>query len=275
MSYANDILAALDENRDAIRAKLSLEAFAEFDDQRRALAQRSLLPVKQDEEALTAEVLALVRRYEPVAEVLRTPAPHVLGEEGARAARFTPLPKTTNAIELTAGAPRQASTAESIGPTPGSISPPLTPPEQPPRAREWTPEVIIQVFKEAVTAIIGLLLVGFTVYLSVRAVNNAGESDKMGDSKDILQVLVGLAGVVIGYYFGRVPADARAVQAQQQAASAVKQADAVMNKGEEMTAEVEKMMLNRQGTPRPDERSAEPLARIMQKTAEMRAIRHA
>ena len=36
----------------------------------------------------------------------------------------------------------------------------------------------------------------------------------MEDAKDILLLLIGLAGVVIDYYFGRVPADARTTQAQ-------------------------------------------------------------
>ena len=39
----------------------------------------------------------------------------------------------------------------------------------------------------------------------------------MQDAITVLTLLFGLAGVVVGYYFGRVPAEARAVEAQARA----------------------------------------------------------
>jgi ribosomal protein L29 len=39
--------------------------------------------------------------------------------------------------------------------------------------------------------------------------------------------LSGFAGVVVGYYFGRVPADARTAQAQEQIGQAVSEMDAM------------------------------------------------
>lgn len=84
----------------------------------------------------------------------------------------------------------------------------------------WTPEQITQVFKEVVTAILGLTLVIYTLITAGNTLAYVGDETRMSDAKDVLLLLLGLAGVVIGYYFGRVPADARAAQAQQQAASA-------------------------------------------------------
>jgi hypothetical protein len=43
----------------------------------------------------------------------------------------------------------------------------------------------------------------------------------MEDAKELLATMTGLSGVVIGYYFGRVPGESRASQAQQQMATAV------------------------------------------------------
>jgi hypothetical protein len=39
--------------------------------------------------------------------------------------------------------------------------------------------------------------------------------------------MLGITGIVIGYYFGRVPADARATQAQEQANNATAQSEQV------------------------------------------------
>ena len=61
-----------------------------------------------------------------------------------------------------------------------------------------------------------------------RAFGMAGDATRMGDAKDLLTFLSGFAGVVVGYYFGRVPADARTAQAQQQIGQAVSEKEQAM-----------------------------------------------
>ena len=77
--------------------------------------------------------------------------------------------------------------------------------EQAPRC--MTVEQGIQLMKEVVTALLGVIIVGFTLVMGWKAFSYVGEQQKMSDAKDVLLLMLGLAGVVIGYYFGRVPAD--------------------------------------------------------------------
>jgi hypothetical protein len=81
--------------------------------------------------------------------------------------------------------------------------------------------VRLQWLKEGVTALLGVGIVGYTLYMTYRAFGMAGDPTRMGDAKDLLAYLSSFAGLVVGYYFGRVPADARTVQAQQQIGQAV------------------------------------------------------
>jgi hypothetical protein len=83
--------------------------------------------------------------------------------------------------------------------------------------------VWLQWLKEVVTAVLGIGIVAYTLYWTGRAFAMAGDPTRMGDAKDLLTFLSGFAGVVVGYYFGRVPADARTAQAQQQMAQAQQQ----------------------------------------------------
>jgi len=92
----------------------------------------------------------------------------------------------------------------------------------------------IQWFKEAVTAMLGLIIVGYTLVMGWRVFSFVGDPQKMSDAKDILMLMLGLAGVVIGYYFGRGPADARTIHAQQQA-------DAANARAEQLSAEANAM----------------------------------
>jgi hypothetical protein len=69
-----------------------------------------------------------------------------------------------------------------------------------------------------------------------------GQQQKMTDAKDVLMLMLGLAGVVVGYYFGRVPADARAAQAQEQANVATAQTEQVNAQAQAMANQVEQVM---------------------------------
>jgi hypothetical protein len=95
-----------------------------------------------------------------------------------------------------------------------SINPPSPPTAQ--NSRQWTPELIVQAFKEGVTALLGLILVVAMVILAWRTYTlmDTPVDDKSAQliaqkvtwAKDILVLIIGPAGVVLGYYFGRVPA---------------------------------------------------------------------
>ena len=106
----------------------------------------------------------------------------------------------------------------------------------------WTPEQKMQAFKEVVTAILALIVVGYTLHLSWTTFGYVGQEKKMADAKDLLLLMLGLSGVVIGYYFGRVPADARASLAQEQATTATAHSAEVGAKAEAMADEIVKVM---------------------------------
>ncbi len=106
----------------------------------------------------------------------------------------------------------------------------------------WTPEYKNQMFKEIVTAILAVLIVLFTLILAGKAFLLAGDETKIGDAKDILQILVGISGVVIGYYFGRVPAEAHAAKAQEQADAANAQSEVVSAQAQVIADQVDQVM---------------------------------
>jgi F0F1-type ATP synthase membrane subunit c/vacuolar-type H+-ATPase subunit K len=114
--------------------------------------------------------------------------------------------------------------------------------EKPERRSPWTPEVIIQAFKEVVTALLGLAVVIYTLILARNTLALVGQPEKLADAKDVLLLILGLAGVVVGYYFGRVPADARASQAQQQTNEATARAEQVSAQTEILADEVDEVM---------------------------------
>jgi hypothetical protein len=89
------------------------------------------------------------------------------------------------------------------------------------KASDWTPELRIQAAKELVTGTLGIALILFTLSMTYRSFGMAGRVDQMKDAMGMLSLLFGLAGVVVGYYFGRMPADARAAQAQKTSEDAI------------------------------------------------------
>jgi uncharacterized membrane protein len=107
---------------------------------------------------------------------------------------------------------------------------------------QWTPEQSNQRLKEIITGILGVLIVISTLVLAFFTFLYAGEPTKISDAKDILQVLLGIAGVVIGYYFGRVPAEAHAVQAQEQANEASAKSEQISAQAQVAADQVDQVM---------------------------------
>lgn len=113
-----------------------------------------------------------------------------------------------------------------------------------PHGNKWTQEQVIQLVKEGVTAILGILILVFTLVLVFKTFELIGNPDKtqLAAGKDILQILLGLAGVVLGYYFGKVPADAQAARARDEANAANDRSRAVTARAGELAEELDALL---------------------------------
>jgi hypothetical protein len=106
---------------------------------------------------------------------------------------------------------------------------------------QWTPELIIQLVKEFVCAALGIFLVGYTLLMVNNAFGMLDNATKLSNAKDLLLLLFSLTGVVLGYYFGRVPADARTSQALKQATVATAHSSELNNAAKGVGARVNKV----------------------------------
>jgi hypothetical protein len=137
----------------------------------------------------------------------------------------------------------------------------------PPQAggQPWTPESRVQLAREIFTAVLALVIIGFTLLVAYRSFNLVGDSAKIGDAKDILTIMLGLAGVVVGYYFGRAPGDARAAQATARADTAVSQREQVKATARSLADHIDDVIA---GDPSSVTRSSQPTD-----LSEIRALR--
>lgn len=75
--------------------------------------------------------------------------------------------------------------------------------------------------KDYVAAALSVAIVGLMLYFLFIMFGGTGADKEVWERQSaILQVAVGLAGTVTGYYFGRIPAERAAATAQQSATSA-------------------------------------------------------
>jgi len=74
--------------------------------------------------------------------------------------------------------------------------------------------------KEGVCAALGVLIVGGTIWLLWPSLS--GPTRDLAAAQGIFSILGGWGGVVIGYYFGRLPAERIAAKAEEAAESAIK-----------------------------------------------------
>lgn len=129
-----------------------------------------------------------------------------------------------------------------------------TPPPADPPAVTPTMTAPTTGFNEGFTAmlagIITVVVMGILVSIAVVAFQNVSLAALAGFErlKDVLSISLSLFGTVLGYYFGRVPADKRADtadkradEAQSQAASSNKAAE---KQKEEFKAELDRIMNN-------------------------------
>ena len=278
MPDAFDLLAAIRDSRDDIQDALDPGEVAAFTRRRDELGARARTSKGPDDmEELAAEVRALIDDYPAVRLVLQRHAPDLIepsagsGRREPAAAKGRPDDRDDTSTRHTtmAGPPPTPETATPIQGGVQSTTDERSGARSGAPGSAWTPEVKLQALKEAIAAAIGVVIVGVTVYLAVLTFQRAGDQTKLTDSKDILQLMLGLAGVVLGYYFGRIPGDARAAQAQGQAVAASEHAGRVAAKGEELATRVDQAVATRGAA------SDEDAAAIQQLRAELRALTQA
>ena len=79
---------------------------------------------------------------------------------------------------------------------------------------------MLTLFKEGICALLGIIIVGGTIILLWPALS--GSTRDITAAQGIFSILGGWGGVVIGYYFGRLPAERIAVRAEEAAESAIR-----------------------------------------------------
>ncbi|HET7019029.1 MAG TPA: hypothetical protein VFI65_34240 [Streptosporangiaceae bacterium] len=108
--------------------------------------------------------------------------------------------------------------------------------------RSWTPDVVMQAGKEVITAIIALVIIGSTIALVARSFGLIGNASHINQAKDLIGIMLGLVGTVIGYYFGRVPAEARATSATARADQAIAEKERVKAKARSLSDNLDGIM---------------------------------
>ena len=82
----------------------------------------------------------------------------------------------------------------------------------------WDKRMLIG--RELMTNVLGALIVLVTLTIAIVTIFSVGNASTFAAAKDVLLFMNGLVGVVLGYYFGRVPGDARADKAEREAKTA-------------------------------------------------------
>jgi hypothetical protein len=209
MTTAREWIEQIEARRAQIREALTPEAWRTFE--ARYFTLTDALTAGDDPEQVAAQLRQLVMEFPAVARLL---------EHG----NLAPSPPST---ESPLSAPSGGQTM-----TPSTPAPQPAPAEPSPRG--FKTEDFIQIFKEAVTALIAILLVWTTISLVRALLGTIGDASRFTQAKDILSMMTGLLGVVLGYYFGRIPAEARAAQAQEQAAQAIQKGEQAMAQSKRM-----------------------------------------
>jgi len=86
------------------------------------------------------------------------------------------------------------------------------------RLATWDKKIVIG--KEIVTGIMGVAIITVTLVVALITIFSVSNAETHAAAKDVLLFLNGLLGVVLGYYFGRVPGEVRAEKAESEAKEA-------------------------------------------------------
>lgn len=209
MATLQQIRRYLETNHDKLLQKLNPRDRPDFEETFRRLQQD--WDQEDDEVTMLEETLKQLRAYTPVWNELR--AANLVRDESV----------VTDASDLVS-TPAPATGRAKMDSRPHSPHEEATPPHGRPsqsvvdRLAIW--DKLIAVGKEVLTGILGLAIVLVTLIIVVVAVNSVSNQNTYNAAKDILLFMNGLVGVVLGYYFGRMPADARADKAEREASTA-------------------------------------------------------
>ena len=137
---------------------------------------------------------------------------------------YDDFPGVQDFMKKTAAPPSPLPLPPTPTPTPPSpLPPPSAGPTPPVGIAQRESEGRLQLLKEGVSSFLAVAVVVFTLGIALYSVIRV-DMTNFQSAKDILMLLLGPFGTVLGYYFGRLPADARAAQAQDQTAAAQKNA---------------------------------------------------
>ncbi|HMA36714.1 MAG TPA: hypothetical protein VKY74_19825 [Chloroflexia bacterium] len=264
MPEPTPLFQIIEAQKSALQATLGPAAASDFFAGRDALFQQFATDPATPPDQIGDALLALVRRYPAAQQVL-----HTADATRFPAAAADPIASITNA-DLGRATPM----VTSAGPPPPPPPPPPAPVVSAADGKDQHTVGQVQWLKETVAAILAVFVVGGTLLLAILALLVLlfrGNTDFQG-AKDVLLVLSGLSGAIIGYYFGRIPGDERAAQAQQQAAAATEQAGAAKSRAQgfiqQAVAKVDSLTQSTPGT-----RSADPqAAQLQQLQQEMRDL---
>jgi hypothetical protein len=87
----------------------------------------------------------------------------------------------------------------------------------------WDKKIVIA--KELISGAMGGLIVLVTLGVAIATILSVSNASTYAAAKDVLLYMNGLVGVVLGYYFGRVPSDIRADNAEKEAKTANRDRD--------------------------------------------------
>jgi hypothetical protein len=193
----------LETNHDKLLQKLNARDRTEFQDTFERLQQDWN---QEDNEATMLEVtLEQMRAYTPVWNELK--AANLVTDESD----IVSTPTRTTGRAKTDSTPH----SQQVDATTSHEHPSQTVVD---RLAMW--DKLIVIGKEMLTGLIGLAIVLVTLVIAIITINSVSNLNTYNAGKDILLFMNGLVGVVLGYYFGRVPADARADKAESETKAA-------------------------------------------------------
>jgi hypothetical protein len=232
---------------------LDADEAASFEQERTEVV-RAVAEGRSDPEKGAAVLLDVVRRYPALANQVLPDPP------ATSRAEAPPAPETTPR-DLDLDAQDEPRKADAPAPAPLASNS-----ASDAALARWTPELKLTAVKEGVTAVIGLSIIGFTLGMSVWAAGAHSADDRVY-LRDLLTLLLSLSGVVLGYYFGRVPGEARASSAEQRAKHAEARTQAVGDRAEQLAESLDDAVSN--STRAGDE---ETVDRLRQLRSELRQL---